>query len=111
MYVIIHFLLALGTYQDVFDNKMTLSQFNILGMTGYVLFTLTSMGFLIDQRPRAAVLEMLRCVVMVTMQRYGYMKPLLPTLAVTTQAFVSLSLLYWALQSFSQMFSIRKKTD
>lgn len=111
MYVIIHFLLALGTYQDVFDNKMTLSQFNILGMTGYVLLTLTSMGFLIDQRPRAAVLEMLRCVVMVTMQRYGYMKPLLPTLAVTTQAFVSLSLLYWALQSFSQMFSIRKKTD
>ncbi|KAK1895605.1 Alkylglycerol monooxygenase [Dissostichus eleginoides] len=85
MYVIIHFLLALGTYQDVFENKMTLSQFNILGMTGYVLLTLTSMGFLIDQRPRAAVLEMLRCVVMVTMQRYGYMKPLLPTLAVTTQ--------------------------
>ncbi|KAK5922122.1 hypothetical protein CgunFtcFv8_019419 [Champsocephalus gunnari] len=111
MYVIIHFLLALGTYQDAFDNKMTLSQFNMLGMTGYVLLTLTSMGFLIDQRPRAAVLEMLRCVLMVTMQRYGYMKPLLPTLAVTTQAFVSLSLLYWALRSFSQMFSIRKKTD
>ncbi|KAI9533144.1 hypothetical protein NQZ68_025538 [Dissostichus eleginoides] len=90
MYVIIHFLLALGTYQDVFENKMTLSQFNILGMTGYVLLTLTSMGFLIDQRPRAAVLEMLRCVVMVTMQRYGYMKPLLPTLAVTTQGCLSL---------------------
>ncbi|KAJ4930899.1 hypothetical protein JOQ06_025202 [Pogonophryne albipinna] len=86
MYVIIHFLLALGTYQDVFDNKMTLSQFNMLGMTGYVLLTLTSMGFLIDQRPRAAVLEMLRCVLMVTMQRYGYMKPLLPILAVTTQS-------------------------
>ncbi|KAI4811377.1 hypothetical protein KUCAC02_014287, partial [Chaenocephalus aceratus] len=85
MYVIIHFLLALGTYQDAFDNKMTLSQFNMLGMTGYVLLTLTSMGFLIDQRPRAAVLEMLRCVLMVTMQRYGNMKPLLPTLAVTTQ--------------------------
>ncbi|XP_010786718.1 alkylglycerol monooxygenase isoform X2 [Notothenia coriiceps] len=111
MYVIIHFLLALGTYQDVFDNKMTLSQFNMLGMTGYVLLTITSMGFLVDQRPRASVLEMLRCVLMATMQRYGYMKPLLPTLAVTTQAFVSLSLLYWALRSFSQMFSIRKKTD
>ncbi|KAF3839615.1 hypothetical protein F7725_018332 [Dissostichus mawsoni] len=83
MYVIIHFLLALGTYQDCLKTRW----------------------------PRAAVLEMLRCVVIVTMQRYGYMKPLLPTLAVTTQAFVSLSLLYWALQSFSKMFSSRKKTD
>ncbi|KAK5862125.1 hypothetical protein PBY51_017554 [Eleginops maclovinus] len=111
MYVVIHFLLALGTYHDVFENKMMLSQLTILGMTCYVLLTLTSMGFLIDKRPRAAVLEMLRCVVMVTMLRYGYMKPLLPALIVTTEAFVSLSLLYWALQSFSQMLSIKKKAN
>ena len=36
-------------------------------------------------RPTAALLEMLRCVVMVMMQRYGYMKPLLPALAVPTE--------------------------
>ncbi|XP_034729457.1 alkylglycerol monooxygenase [Etheostoma cragini] len=111
VYVVIHFLLVLGTYHDVFQNKMILSQLTILGMAIYILLTLTSLGFLIDQRPTAAVLEMLRCVVMVTMQRYGFMKPLLPSLTVPTEAFVSLSLLYWALQGFSQLLSIKRKAD
>ncbi|XP_078108296.1 alkylglycerol monooxygenase isoform X3 [Sander vitreus] len=51
VYVFIHFLLALGTYHDLFQNKMMLSQLTILGMAGYILLTLTSLGFLIDQRP------------------------------------------------------------
>ncbi|XP_022601894.1 alkylglycerol monooxygenase [Seriola dumerili] len=111
VYVVLHFLLVLRIYHDLFENKMMLSQLTILGMTIYVLLTLTSLGFIIDQRPTAGVLEMLRCVVMVTMQRYGFMKPLVPSLAVPTEAFVSLSLLYWALQSFTQLLSIKKKVD
>ncbi|XP_074509024.1 alkylglycerol monooxygenase [Sebastes fasciatus] len=111
VYMVVHFLMALGTYHDMFENKMVLSQFTMLGMTGYVLLTLTSMGFIIDQRPTAALLELLRCVIMLTMQRYGYMKPLLPSLAVPTEAFVSLSLLFWALQSLSQLLSIKRKGD
>uniref|UniRef100_A0A8D3D2S4 Alkylglycerol monooxygenase n=1 Tax=Scophthalmus maximus TaxID=52904 RepID=A0A8D3D2S4_SCOMX len=67
-----------------FHNDM-LSQLTILGMTNYILLTLTALGFIIDQRPTAAVLEMLRCVVMVTLQKYGYMKPLMPLLAVPTE--------------------------
>nr|XP_020471218.1 alkylglycerol monooxygenase [Monopterus albus] len=111
VYVVIHFLLVLWTYHDLFENKMILSQLAILGLIGYILLTLTSLGFIIDQRPMAAVLEMLRCVVMVTMQRYSYMKPPSLSLAVPTEAFVSLSLLYWAVQSFSQLLGIKKKAD
>eukprot|EP00064_Thunnus_orientalis_P011293 superscaffoldBa00001618_g11323 len=177
VYVVLHFLLVLRTYDVLFENKMMLSQLTILGMTGYILFTLTSLGFIMDQRhvplkhmiehsmafseedsftvsnvkrdilnnlsdrytgkynyllectaldptfltlppleedqrqdvfhrlkekavqlqhnethftveggrPTAAVLEMLRCVVMVTLQRYGHVKPLLPSLAVPTE--------------------------
>ncbi|XP_056299810.1 alkylglycerol monooxygenase isoform X1 [Pseudoliparis swirei] len=110
-YVVVHFLLALGTYHDLFENKMTLSQFTVLGMTGYVLLTLTSLGFIMDQRPTAPLLETLRCVVAVTMMRYGYTKPLLSSLAGPTEAFVSISLLLWALQSFSQLLRIKKKAD
>ncbi|XP_035463902.1 alkylglycerol monooxygenase isoform X6 [Scophthalmus maximus] len=111
VYVVIHFLLVLQIYHDLFENKMMLSQLTILGMTNYILLTLTALGFIIDQRPTAAVLEMLRCVVMVTLQKYGYMKPLMPLLAVPTEAFVSLSLLYWAVQSFLQLLSIKRKTN
>ncbi|XP_028985544.1 alkylglycerol monooxygenase isoform X2 [Betta splendens] len=85
VYVVIHFLLVLFIYHDLFEHKMMLSQLTILGMTSYILLTLTSLGFIIDQRPTAAVLEMLRCVVMVTMQRYSLMKPLYPSLAVPTE--------------------------
>uniref|UniRef100_A0AAX7SPK8 Alkylglycerol monooxygenase n=1 Tax=Astatotilapia calliptera TaxID=8154 RepID=A0AAX7SPK8_ASTCA len=66
-------------------NTQILSQLTILGMTGYVLLTLTSLGFLIDQRPSSAVLELFRCVVMMTLLRYNYMKPLAPSLAVPTE--------------------------
>ncbi|XP_036929131.1 alkylglycerol monooxygenase [Acanthopagrus latus] len=110
VYVVVHFLLVLAIYHDVFERKMMLSQLTILGMTGYILLTLTALGYIMDQRPTAAFLEMLRCVVMVTMLRFGYMKPLLPSLAVPTEAFVSLSLLFWGLQSVSQLLSIKKKT-
>ncbi|TKS82611.1 Alkylglycerol monooxygenase [Collichthys lucidus] len=111
VYVVIHFLLVLLTYHDLFENKMMLSQLTILGMAGYVLLTLTALGYIMDQRPTAAVLEMLRCVVMATLQRYSYVRPPLPSLAVPTEAFVSLSLLYWALHSVSQLLSIKKKGD
>uniref|UniRef100_A0AAX7UWE0 Alkylglycerol monooxygenase n=1 Tax=Astatotilapia calliptera TaxID=8154 RepID=A0AAX7UWE0_ASTCA len=86
IYAVIHFLLVLKTYHDLFENKMILSQLTILGMTGYVLLTLTSLGFLIDQRPSSAVLELFRCVVMMTLLRYNYMKPLAPSLAVPTES-------------------------
>uniref|UniRef100_A0A7N8XAN5 Alkylglycerol monooxygenase n=1 Tax=Mastacembelus armatus TaxID=205130 RepID=A0A7N8XAN5_9TELE len=85
VYVVLHFLLLLGTYHDLFENKMMLSQLTILGMISYILLTLTSLGFIIDQRPTAAVLEMLRCVVMVMVQRCGYVNPLTPSLAVPTE--------------------------
>lgn len=111
VYVIVHFLLVVRIYHDLFEDKMMLSQLTILGMAGYVLLTLTALGYIMDQRPTAAGLETLRCVAMVAMHRYGYVKPLLPLLAVPTEAFVSLSLLYWVVQSCSQMLSIRKKAD
>lgn len=108
-YVVTHFLLVVGSYHELFENKMMLSQLTLLGMICYILLTLTSLGYIIDQRPRAAALEMFRCVIMVTLHRYGYLKPFFPSLAVPTEAFVSLSLLYWALQNCSQLLSIKKK--
>ncbi|XP_061573498.1 alkylglycerol monooxygenase [Cololabis saira] len=111
VYVTVHFLLVLWTYHELFENKMMLSQLTILGMIGYVLLTLTSLGFLIDQRPTSALLEMLRCAVMVIMQRYNHITPPMPSLTVPTEAFVSLSLLFWALQSVSQLRAVKKRAD
>ncbi|XP_062421538.1 alkylglycerol monooxygenase [Pungitius pungitius] len=109
LYVVAHFLLALGTYHHLFENTTVLSQLTVLGMTCYVLLTLTSLGLIVDQRPTAAPVEMLRCVVTVTMQVYGHATPLPSSLAGPAEAFVSLSLLFWALQSSYLLLRIKKK--
>ncbi|KAK7886564.1 hypothetical protein WMY93_026185 [Mugilogobius chulae] len=85
LYVVLHFLLVLKAYHDLFEHKMMLSQVTMLGMICYVLLTLTALGFIIDQRPSAGFLEMLRCVVMVTMLRYNMLTPLVPALTVATE--------------------------
>ncbi|XP_071239026.1 alkylglycerol monooxygenase-like isoform X2 [Salvelinus alpinus] len=109
VYVCIHGLMLLGVYQDLFESRLMLSQLTVLMMTGYILLSLTSIGFIIDQRPTASMLELLRCVLMVMLLRYGYMTAPAP-LAVPIEAFVSISLLYWGLQTFSQLIAVKKKT-
>ncbi|XP_053699582.1 alkylglycerol monooxygenase [Synchiropus splendidus] len=111
VYVVAHFLLVLWSYHDVFENKTVFSQPTVLGMTCHILFTLTSLGFIIDQRSEAALLEMLRCGVMVAMHRLGFLRPVTPLLAVPTEVFVSLCLLFWALQLVSRHLTIRKKLE
>ncbi|XP_019734257.1 alkylglycerol monooxygenase isoform X2 [Hippocampus comes] len=98
----------LGNYNHV---PKTLTQLTVLGMTGYVLLTLTSLGFIIDCRPLASILEMLRCMCMLMLLHYSHLTPPNSALTVPTQALVFLSVLYWALQSFSQLPSLKMKSD
>ncbi|CAL8247632.1 unnamed protein product [Lota lota] len=107
-YLLIHFLLVLGLY---FKVQMMQSQLTVLAMIGYMLLTFTSLGFIMDRRPSAAILEMLRCAVMVTMQSYGYIEAILPSLAIPAQTFVSLCLLYWVQHNVSQLVRIKNKSN
>ncbi|XP_051921843.1 alkylglycerol monooxygenase [Hippocampus zosterae] len=110
VYVVTHFLLVLHTYHELFENQATLTQLTILGMTGYILLTLTSLGFIIDCRPLASILEMLRCMCLVMLLHYSHLRPPNSALTVPTQALASFSVLYWALQSFSQLLSLKMKS-
>ncbi|XP_061631560.1 alkylglycerol monooxygenase isoform X3 [Phyllopteryx taeniolatus] len=110
VYVVTHFLLVLYTYHELFENQTTLTQLTLLGMTGYILLTLTSLGFIIDSRPAAAIFELLRCMAMVMLLQSSHLRAPNSALTVPTQALVSLSVLYWALQTFSQLFSIKPKS-
>ncbi|XP_028297984.1 alkylglycerol monooxygenase isoform X2 [Gouania willdenowi] len=98
----------LGDYQD---NPKVLPQGTVVALTAHVLLTLTALGYVIDQRPWAPFLETIRCVVLMILLRLGHVTPVLPSLAAPTQAFVSLSLIYWILQGFSQRLRINNKSD
>uniref|UniRef100_A0A8B9K6E6 Alkylglycerol monooxygenase n=1 Tax=Astyanax mexicanus TaxID=7994 RepID=A0A8B9K6E6_ASTMX len=71
-------------YQFWIHTEM-LSQMTVLLLTGYILLTLTSLGYIIDQSPNAAVWEMLRCLIMMALYRFGWISPLMSQLAFATE--------------------------
>ncbi|XP_076832498.1 alkylglycerol monooxygenase isoform X2 [Brachyhypopomus gauderio] len=101
-YVHVHFLLLLAVYTNLFDTQHMLSQTSVLVLTGYILLTLTSLGYIIDQRPNAALLETVRCVLALGLLRLGYVTPVASQLTLTTEVFAGLSVLYWAAQIFTK---------
>ncbi|XP_057160513.1 alkylglycerol monooxygenase isoform X9 [Ursus arctos] len=58
-----------------------LSQVTLLLRVGFIILTLTSIGFLLDQRPKAAILETVRCLGFLMLYRFGHLKPFIPSLS------------------------------
>uniref|UniRef100_A0A8C9SA96 Alkylglycerol monooxygenase n=1 Tax=Scleropages formosus TaxID=113540 RepID=A0A8C9SA96_SCLFO len=81
VYVTLHFFLLLAFYVLL----QMLSPAFLLLMTGYIMSTLTALGFIIEKRPGAAVLEMLRCVLFLLFHKSGYVRHLIPMLSVPTE--------------------------
>ncbi|KAG1952260.1 alkylglycerol monooxygenase [Pimephales promelas] len=84
-YVFIQFILLLDVYNNLLMDQTMLSEMTVLLLTAYVLLSLTCLGFLIDQRANAVELETMRCVLIMVLHRFGYIKPLLPLLAFPTE--------------------------
>ncbi|XP_025146711.2 alkylglycerol monooxygenase isoform X3 [Bubalus bubalis] len=77
IYVVVQFALMLAFYEDTFADKAVLAQVTVLLRVCFIILTLTSIGFLLDQRPKAAVLETFRCLVFLMLRRSGHLKPCL----------------------------------
>ncbi|XP_074051512.1 alkylglycerol monooxygenase-like isoform X4 [Macrotis lagotis] len=60
-----------------------LSQVTLLLRSGYIMLTLTSIGFLMEERPQAPILETIRCSVFLILSWLNYLKPFIPSLAYT----------------------------
>ncbi|KAI1886114.1 hypothetical protein AGOR_G00210680 [Albula goreensis] len=108
-YVSLQFLLLLTIYNDVLATKAMLSQQTLLLMAGYIIFTLTSLGLIIDQRPNAGMLEMLRCVLFLGLHRSGNVKVAFPALSMLIEVFLWLSVLHWALQTLGKLTEGKNK--
>ncbi|XP_053876263.1 alkylglycerol monooxygenase isoform X1 [Malaclemys terrapin pileata] len=81
VYAVVHFALMLGFYVDLFETQATLSQVTLLLRIGYIILTLTSIGFLLEQRPKAASLEVVRCSVFLALHKLSYLKIYIASLA------------------------------
>ncbi|KAM5204206.1 alkylglycerol monooxygenase isoform 3-T3 [Hipposideros larvatus] len=105
IYTVAQFALMLAFYEDTFADKAALSQATLFLRVCAIILTLTSIGFLLDQRPQAAVLETSRCSVFLMLCRFGHLKPLAPSLSFAFEIFFSICIAFWGVRSMKQLAS------
>ncbi|XP_006832354.1 PREDICTED: alkylglycerol monooxygenase [Chrysochloris asiatica] len=88
IYAVVQFALMLAFYEDTFANKAVLPQVSLILRISFIILTLTSIGFLMDQRPKAAILETVRCLVFLILHGSGHMKPFIPSLSLVFETTV-----------------------
>nr|XP_055170454.1 alkylglycerol monooxygenase isoform X2 [Nyctereutes procyonoides] len=109
IYAVVQFALMLAFYEETFADKAALSQATVLLRVCFIILTLTSIGFLLDQRPKAAVLETFRCLVFLMLYRIGHLKPLIPSLSFAFEIFFSICIAFWGVRSMKQLASSPSK--
>lgn len=103
LYAVVQFALMLGFYEDTFADTAVLSQVTLLLRVCFIILTLTSIGFLLDQRPKAASVETLRCLMFLMLFRLGHLKPLVPSLSFALEVGLQHGLyVYSILNSFTR---------
>lgn len=105
LYTVVQFALMLGFYEDTFADTAVLSQVTLLLRVCFIILTLTSIGFLLDQRPKAASVETLRCLMFLMLFRLGHLKPLVPSLSFALEIFFSICVAFWGVRSMKQLAS------
>ncbi|XP_069852259.1 alkylglycerol monooxygenase [Dipodomys merriami] len=105
IYAGVQFALMLAFYEETFENTAALSQVTLLLRVFFIILTLTTIGFILDQRPKAAIMETLRCLVFLTLYRYGHLKPFVPSLSFVFEIFFSICIAFWGIRSMTQLAS------
>ncbi|XP_060223220.1 alkylglycerol monooxygenase isoform X1 [Meriones unguiculatus] len=109
MYAVLQFVVMLAFYEETFADTEALSQVTIFLRVLFIILTLTSIGFLLDQRPEAALLETLRCLMFLTLYRFGHLQLLIPSLSFVFEIFFSVCIAFWGVRSMKQLASVSWK--
>ncbi|XP_028624648.1 alkylglycerol monooxygenase isoform X3 [Grammomys surdaster] len=105
IYTVLQFVVMLAFYEETFANTAVLSQVTLLLRVFFIILTLTSIGFLLDQKPMAAIVETLWCLLFLTLYRFGHLKPLIPSLSFAFEIFFSVCIAFWGVRSIKQLTS------
>ncbi|XP_050639013.1 alkylglycerol monooxygenase isoform X2 [Macaca thibetana thibetana] len=105
IYTVVQFALMLVFYEETFADAAALSQVTLLLRVCFIILTLTSIGFLLDQRPKAAFMETLRCLMFLMLYRFGHLKPVVPSLSSAFEIVFSICIAFWGVRSMKQLTS------
>ncbi|XP_011729340.2 alkylglycerol monooxygenase isoform X5 [Macaca nemestrina] len=107
-YTVVQFALMLVFYEETFADAAALSQVTLLLRVCFIILTLTSIGFLLDQRPKAAFMETLRCLMFLMLYRFGHLKPVVPSLSSAFESYSVISEIgLQAKEKFGELLSLR----
>nr|XP_047924202.1 alkylglycerol monooxygenase isoform X1 [Anser cygnoides] len=73
-YAVVHFAVIMELYIDLLATVTVLSQGTILLRIFFIILSLTSFGFLMENRPKAGILEIIRCSVFLGVYKLGYLR-------------------------------------
>lgn len=105
IYTVVQFSLMLAFYEETFADKTVLSQFKLLLRICFIILTLTSIGFLLDERSKGAILETFRCSLFLMLSRFGHLKPFLPSFSFSLEIFFSICIAFWGMKTMKLLVS------
>ncbi|XP_068008601.1 alkylglycerol monooxygenase isoform X2 [Melanerpes formicivorus] len=108
-YAVVHFAVVLDLYTELLGAVTMLSQGTILLRIGFIILSLTSFGLLMENKPKAGILEIIRCLVFVAVSKLGYVRSQFSSLGYAYEVLFSLCAVFWGIQIMKQNPSSKEK--
>lgn len=99
IYLLIHFSVMVYGFHQLALRYLTLSPITALAFIIYIIASLTNIGLLFENRKYAAVLEVLRCMILVTVVQRMSFPDIDNATLVAAEVFFLVSGIFWFLQS------------
>ncbi|XP_043925419.1 alkylglycerol monooxygenase [Protopterus annectens] len=109
IYAVVHFILMLDIYEDMFVIENTLSELALVFRIFYILLTLTALGFFMDQRASAPFLEAIRCSIFLILHNLDLLKPFTDPVGYAVQIFFFVSAALWGMEGIARVISWKTK--
>ncbi|XP_025900730.1 alkylglycerol monooxygenase [Nothoprocta perdicaria] len=108
-YAVVHFTIIMDLYIDLLATVSMLSQGTVLLRIGVMILSLTSFGLLMENRPKAGMLEFIRCSIFLCIYKLGYLRSNLSFLDYSYEVLFSLCAAFWVLRSLKRSTSCADK--
>ncbi|KAK2542513.1 Agmo isoform B [Columba livia] len=108
-YAVVHFVIIVDLYTELLGTVTMLSQGTILLRIGFIILSLTSFGLLMENRPKARILEIIRCLVFIGVYKLGHLRSQFSSLGYAYEVLFSLCAAFWVIQLTKRITSSEDK--
>ncbi|XP_064532170.1 alkylglycerol monooxygenase isoform X1 [Pseudopipra pipra] len=108
-YVVVHFAVIVDLYTELLATVTMLSQGTVLLRIGFIILSLASFGLLMENKSKAGILEIIRCLVFIGIYKLGYIRSQFSFLGYAYEVLFSLCAAFWGIQIMKRITSFKDK--